>query len=129
MVGVRAGEVLDGMPRRREAEARRRREWIGPARSRSHGAGVVLVGVVRVEEERADATEARCGEWDGMEAQAPLATAAATHPTASRLNAPPASPTSPDVEGRAKLDVEAQAPSSPPPVQRAERCIELGEEV
>ena len=127
-MGVRSGEVLDGMPRRREAEARRHREWIGPARSRSHGAGIVLVGVVRVEEERADAAEARCGEWDGMEAQAPLATAAATHPTASRLNAPLVSPTSPDVEGRAKLDVEAQAPSSPPPVQRAERCIELGVE-
>ena len=114
------------MPRRREPEARRRREWIGPARSRSHGAGVVLIGVVRVEEERVDVAEARCGEWDGMEAQGPLATAAVTQPTASRLNAPPASPTSPDVEGRAKLDVEAQAPSSPPPVQRAERCIELG---
>ena len=128
MVGVRAGEVLDGMPRRREAEARRRREWIGPARSRSHGAGVVLVGVVRVEKERADAAEARCGEWDSMKAQDPLATAAATHPTASRLNVPPASPTSPDVEGRAKLDVEAQVPSSPPPVQRAERCIKLGVE-
>jgi len=73
VVGVRAGEVLDGMPRRREAEARRLQEWIGPARSRSHGAGVVLVVVVHVEEERADAAEACCGEWDGMEAQASLA--------------------------------------------------------
>jgi len=94
-VGVRASEVLDGMPLR-EADARRCREWIGAARSRSHGAGVVLVGVVLDEGERAEAGEARCGEWDGAEAQAPLASAAATHQTASRPNAPLPPPTSPD---------------------------------
>jgi len=105
-VGVRASEVLDGMPLR-EADVRRCREWIEAARSHSHGVGVVLVGVVLVEGERAEAGEARCGEWDGTEAQAPLASAAATHQTASRPNAPPPPPTSPD--GAAAL---ARAPSS-----------------
>jgi hypothetical protein len=107
-VGVRASEVLDGMPLC-EADERRRREWIGAARSCTHGVGVILVGVVLVEGERAEAGEARCGEWDGAEAQAPLASAAATHQTASRPNAPPPPPPPTSPDGVAAL---AGAPSS-----------------
>jgi hypothetical protein len=64
------------------------REYRGVAGAghRWHGAGVILVGVVLVEGERAEAGEARCRERDAAEAEAPLATVAATHPTASRPN-------------------------------------------